>query len=167
MYHDLWKETDKIPEPLKDHKHIMRAHWGTQWHFSTRHKLDLERIRQTCYLSTCAGIDSVSFFGESSVFNTNNELNYLAEIYFTKHPFHTIEDFTKAIAADLLGGEEAAHIWYDINERLENKTISEKDLNTAIQMAASLRGEQQRRWTWLSSYAASHYWDNTSLASDS
>jgi len=163
MHADLWKETDQLPEPLKDHHHIMRAHWGTQWHFSTRHMLELENIRKTCYLSKKAGMDNVSFFGESSVYNTNNELNYLAEVYFAKDPFRSVEDFLKDVAAELLGGSEAAYIYYTINERIADKTLSQKDIDTAIKFAASLQGEQRRRWIWLSSYIASIHWDNTEL----
>lgn len=158
-----WKETDAMPEPLKDHKHLMRAHYGTQWFYSIRHQLELDKIQRMCRLSAGAGMEGVSLFGESSVFNANNELNYLAELYFAKQPFHTVENFLKDVAADLLGGEEAAHSWCMINKKIDEQTVSAKDVDLTVEYAAGLQGEQRRRWVWLGSYAASHCWDRMQL----
>lgn len=130
---------------------------------SSRHALALEKIREMCYLSMKAGIEAVSLFGESSAYNTNNELNYLAQIYFSKHPSYSLDSFMRDVAAEKLGGYEAACDYVTINERANNSACSWEDVCTASRYVAALQGEQKRRWIWLNSYIASIHWDNTAL----
>lgn len=163
---DDWKETDLMPEALRDHGHIMRAHYGTQWSWAGpngRHRLELENVQRMCHLSACSGVDKVSLFGESSVYNTNNELNYLAQIYFSHHPEREVDNFLKDVAANLLGGYEAACIFHQINKKIDKHTLSMQDIDAACSYVASLTGDQRRRWVWLSSYISSIYWDDTEL----
>ena len=161
---DQWKETDRVPEPLKDHRHIMRAHYGTQWFSANgRHRLELDKIQKTSRLTALAGMERTSYFGESSVFNANNELNYLSAVYFAAQPFDSVEDFLKNSAGDLLGGAEAAEAYYRINKNAAAGAVSAEDIDIACGYVASLKEEQRRRWIWLSSYISSIRWDNTAL----
>lgn len=154
-----WLEEDELPSALQGHNQIMRAHFGTYWETSTRHRLEIWNIRQMCRLSACTDMTRISLFGEGSPFNTNDELNYLAGIYFSKHPMASMEDFQREVAADLLGGYEAAGMYFRINEDIVNENFDTDYMQAIGDYAASATGESRRRWFWLASYYSSFVWD--------
>ena len=74
-----------------------------------------------------------------------------------------MEDFLRDVAADMLGGLEAAHVWCRLNEHFEQYAVTKEDIDIACGYISALQGEQRRRWLWLSSFIASMHWDETAL----
>ena len=159
MKFDDWKEDDVAPAILKGHKQIMRGHYGTYWEGSSRHRLEIWKIRKMCRLSAYSDIDRISLFGEGASFNVNDELNYLAGVYFSKKPMASIEDFQKEVAAELLGSYEAAGMYFRMNEELNNKNLDTNYMEAIGDYIASSAGEVRRRWIWFGSYYSSFRWD--------
>jgi len=142
------------PLPLPGHGHIMRAHFGTYWWGSSRHRLEIANIRTMCRLSAASGLNRVSVFGESSPFHANAEFNYLAAAYFSANPMASVGDFCRTALAPRLGGEDAAHDYVSGNDRGRSGDFDEAIFDGIARHALETTGRARRRWLWLGSYLA-------------
>ncbi|MBQ7209030.1 MAG: hypothetical protein IJS01_14625 [Lentisphaeria bacterium] len=159
-----WTEDDRLPEPMRKFRHIMRAHHGTQW-IGGRHTLAVDEIRRQCRLSFTSGIQGVSIFGEGSDFHANAEMNYKALNYFAAHPMASCGDFAQDVMAPLLGGNDLALRYLQLG--VLNKT-PEKILPALPEFAkiiGSLRDPGAiRRWTYLASFLSTFAWEYAKTA---
>ena len=153
IYSGQWSEHDRIPESLTKFRHIMRAHFGTQWSATGCHRLSINNIRMQCRRSYESGIQGVSMFGENSPFNTNDEFNYLAFQYFTNNPDATSNQFIADVMAPRLGCIEYAkqYLTYEpLSGQLEK--IPEAIIQIG-KISADLKNyEILRRWQWFAAY---------------
>ena len=160
IYSGQWSEHDRIPESLTKFRHIMRAHFGTQWSATGCHRLSINNIRMQCRRSYESGIQGVSMFGENSPFNTNDEFNYLAFQYFADSPLATVDNFIKDVMAPRLGG-------YELGEMYLNTAIVPDDpryIPPVVSQIAKVIADQKdyeviRRWQWLAHYLNKIYWE--------
>ena len=156
----VWTEADRLPEPLRRFRHVMRAHHGTQWD-GGRGTLAVDSIRQQCRLSYAAGIQGVSMFGEISPFHANTEFNYLALQYFADHPMDSIHSFAEQVMAPRLGGTALAERYLELGAL--NKT-PEKIPSAVREIAKIIPGvtddDALRRWSYLASFLNSYYWES-------
>jgi hypothetical protein len=160
---DEWMEGDWPEEavcPLEAHRHIMRAHFGTYWWGSSRHRLEVERIRWMCRFSAASGLYCVSLFGESPVFHANAEFNYLAQAYFSRKPQADLKDFAAEVMAPLLGGEDRALEYLIWNSELLAGKVTSETLAAIAAYSGQADVETSRRWLWLGSYLGSIKWDS-------
>ena len=156
---NTWTEKDRLPEPMRKFRHIMRAHSGTQW-VGGRHTLAIDEIRRQCRLSYTSGIQGVSMFGEGSDFHANAELNYKALCYFSHHPMASCEDYARDVMAPLLGGDELAlrYLEFGVLNRTPEK------IRTAMPEMAKIIGKLKdpdtiRRWSYLTSFLNTFGWE--------
>lgn len=154
-----WTEKDALPSVLRGHRHIMRGHYGTYWEGSKRHMLSVWSIQKMCRLSAVTDMDRISLFGECSPYNTNNELNYLAGVYFSKAPTASMDDFLRDVATEMLGGYESSGLYLHINGRLNDRNYDQDYMDAIADRIASSTGDVRRRWVWFASYYASIVWD--------
>lgn len=159
---DSWKETDRIPEVLKKYRHIMRSHYGTYWRpETTRNALDVKKIRIQCRLSSLAGIQGVSIFGENSPFHPNAEFNYLALSYFGDHPMASIGEFADKIMAPRLGGKGLAEKYLSMADTYrEPERIPETQREIVKLLPLLPDPESIRRWIHLNSFLNSFLWES-------
>lgn len=152
-----WQEGAEVPLP--GYRHIMRAHFGTYWWGSSRHRLEIENIRRMCRLSASSNLYCVSLFGEGAAYNANDEFNYLAQVYFSAHPVAGINEFIRVEMAPRLGGEERAADYIKRNTEAVNGVISEETFASIAANAGKVDAEARRRWLWLGSYIGAIKWD--------
>ena len=159
---DEWLSGDwpeGAPMPLGGYRHIMRAHFGTYWWGSSRHRLEIENIRRMCRLSAWSDLEAVSLFGESSPFHANAEFNYLGQVYFSADPQGSLDDFIRTEMAPRLDGEDRAADYIHWNrEGLGGSGLAEHAARIA-HYAADSSPDARRRWLWLGSYLGAIAWD--------
>ncbi|NQU76762.1 MAG: hypothetical protein HQ546_10665 [Planctomycetes bacterium] len=155
-----WLEGAQMP--LKGYRHIMRAHFGTYWWGSSRHRLEVEKIRRMCLLSASSGLHAVSLFGESAAYHANDEFNYLAQVYFSAHPQDGLDDFVRSEMSERLGGQDRAADYLAFNGELLAGGVSPETIARIADHAADTDDRARRRWLWLGSYLGSNAWDQGS-----
>ncbi|MBI3829559.1 MAG: hypothetical protein HY291_08585 [Planctomycetes bacterium] len=154
-----WQAGEGIPDRLRQHRHIMRAHYGTHWSGRVRHRLAIERIRKLCRLSASAKLERISLFGEGSAFHANAEFNYLAGCFFSTHPEASMEAFAAEVMAPRLGGPGLAGDFIEWNRQSEENVLDESIFQKLMAYASRTDGAPQRRWLWLGSFLQSQLWD--------
>lgn len=163
---DYWTDDNRMPEPLRRYRHIMRAHYGTYWRHetNTRHGLSVKHIRKQCRLSYLSGIQGISIFGESSPFHPNAEFNYLAMVYFTDHPMASLGEFSDEVMAPRLGGKGLAERYLDLADtyRAPGK-IPEAEKEIVRLLPQLSDPECIRRWIHLASFLNTFLWDSHQL----
>lgn len=154
-----WQEGERVPAPLENHRHIMRAHFGTLWAGGPRHRLSVEKIGRMCRLSAASNLHCISLFGEGAGFHANAEFNYLAGSFFSSRPDASLETFVDEVLGPRLGGAKAARDYVEWNRLADEAPVSENFLAELSTHAARTDGAARRRWLWLGSYLASRRWD--------
>ena len=155
-----WHEGDGMIENMKRFRHIVRAHFGTQW-WGGRNTFAVDNIRRQCHLSHSAGLDSVSMFGETSVYHSNAEFNYLALEYFADHPNNTNDDFISDIMADRLGGKSKAEFYFESANvfRSDYRKIPGVVSDIARITTELTDYNAIRRWQYLAHFLNSYYFE--------
>ncbi len=159
---NTWQETERLPVPMQKYRHIMRAHFGTQWN-GGRHTLAVDEIRRQCRLSFESGLQGVSIFGEGSPFHTNAEFNYLALQYFSDQPGDSLQNFAENVMAPLLGGPTSlAEKYLEFGSLNKNPEKIPAALRQIGRFLPQIQGNDAlRRWSYLASFLNSYYWEST------
>ncbi len=155
-----WRKGAPMLEALKDFRHTMRAHSGTQW-WGGRNTLAVDRIRRQCELSAASGIDAVTMFGETSPYHTNTEFNYLAFEYFSDYPENTNAEFIKDIMAPRLGGASNAESYFEYATLVPSEFEKiPRAVSDIAKISSSLTDyDEIRRFQYLASFLNSYYWE--------
>jgi hypothetical protein len=140
----------------------MRVHFGTDWGWGAfRGEVAVDWIAKLVKMSTAAGIEGITMFGEVSPLLTGAELNYLALADFgsANNPTASLDLFEKRIAAPLLGGAENAHDFAQfagLLDRLYPDRLNQipAALRQMYSRLDTLTPEAARRWCWLASEMA-------------
>jgi hypothetical protein len=105
------------------------------------------------------GFEGLTMWGEPSPYNTSTELSYNAFARFTWDPTLSWDDWLRADAGPLLGGEEAAKRFIELATTLDRSpgldaATLDRITGEALDAARSGSGEVSRRWLWLTGQAA-------------
>ncbi len=146
-----------------DRRHIMRAHFGTNWGWGGfRGELAVEWIAKMVQQSVASGMDAISLFGEVSPVHTGAELNYLALADFGSASNSTAnyDAFVQQVAAPLLGGVDHARDFVRFARLLDARFLDDRKMIPAALTSihgrlASLPPDAARRWCWLANQLAS------------
>lgn len=152
----LWSGQARPPRP--DLRHLMRAHFGTHWCYYGRDALGLVELAALTKASLDHGFDGFSIFGESSPFNANAELHYLAFADFGSpaNPECDLESFVDRVAGPLLGGPERARLYLELAVLKNDPAAAASGADRALRAAAGLEGRPAQRWAWLANHLASY-----------
>ncbi len=155
-----WHEGDQMIDNMKRFRHIIRAHFGTQW-WGGRNTFAVDNIRRQCHLSHSAGIDSVSMFGEISPYHSNAEFNYLALEYFADNPRNSNDDFILDVMSDMLGGKQNAEFYFENANlfRTDYKKIPQIASDIAKITASLTDYSAIRRFQYLAHFLNSYYFE--------
>lgn len=139
---------DRLPTPAN----VLRAQAGTQWN-QQRHSLIARHFFDAAKLSASSGLDGFAIFSEASDYHPVNEFNYLA---YARASYDGALDWDQFVAEDIaprLGGDEAAAVFFDLAEGLDEH---QGDMEWLRRAAATTRDaangfhdEPYRRWLWL------------------
>lgn len=152
----VWTEAGRVS--AGDHRHVMRAHYGTYWYNRRRGELSVDWISQMFQRSMASGFEAISLFGEVSPFHTGAELNYLALANFgsVANPEAELDVFLRDVADPLLGGPGTSDDYLRYARLIDDPPNIPAALDKIRSRAAALPAGPARRWTWLANFLASY-----------
>jgi len=164
---NAWAWTEAGTVPAGPRRHLMRAHFGTNWG-RHRDEVAVDWMAEMAQKSIGAGFDGLSIFGESSPFHTGSELNYLALADYGSpdNPAADLESFLDRVAAPRLGGPELAREFLRVARLIDHREQITEALRRARTVAARLDGRPAQRWTWLANYLASFIYPEPPVGPD-
>ena len=156
---NTWPAGAPMIENMKNFRHIMRSHTGTQW-WGGRNTPGIELIRRQCQLSYDSGLDAVSMFGETSPYHTNAEFNYLALEYFADNPHNSVADFAEDVMASRLGGVQNAKKWGEYSGLYRETDLIPAAIKDITKIAARESDlDVIRRWNYLANFLNSYHYE--------